>query len=233
MKGKRIMKTKLIIVVTLFVVLIFSLYSRPSYNGTSVGCAGGSCHSLTQNIVTASDLGGMQVEITVTGVQTGAHVAGELVNGSGSVVVYLNSTSNNPFTLTAPSAGTYIVNAGYRYPSLNWGTTSVNVTGTSSTGDGNKKVENKFQLYGNYPNPFNMETLIKFDIDKNTFTKLNIYNTKGQKVKTLVDRQYVAGTYTIKWNGKDDSENDLSSGTYILELVNGKNRMSRKIMLLK
>ena len=61
-------------------------------------------------------------------------VGGELVTVEGMVVDVINSTSNNPFTLTAPSEGVYTVNAGYKDPNRDWGSTSIVV---SSTGIGN------------------------------------------------------------------------------------------------
>jgi hypothetical protein len=66
----------------------------------------------------------LQVEVTITG-NTG-NVAGELVDGGGNVVDVINTTSNNPFILTAPSEGTYLVNAGYKNPSRRWDSTHVN-----------------------------------------------------------------------------------------------------------
>jgi hypothetical protein len=75
--------------------------------------------------VTATVLTGNQVRITLTG--TTGNVAGELVNSSGVVVAVINTTSSNPFTLTAPSAGSYTVNAGFKNPRRQWGTTTVNI----------------------------------------------------------------------------------------------------------
>jgi hypothetical protein len=110
----------------MFVIMLFTLtQSQPDFNGTTPGCSGGGCHTLQTGIVTATVLSGNQVQITLTG-NTG-NVAGELVNSNGVVVAVNNSTGSNPFTLTAPSSGTYTVNAGFRNPSRQWGTTSVDI----------------------------------------------------------------------------------------------------------
>ena len=107
--------------------LIFSLtlllHSEPGFNGSAPGCSGSGCHTFQDNIVSVVPLNNLQVQITLTG-NTG-NVAGELVNGSGTVVAVINSTSNNPFILTAPSEGTYLVNAGYKSPSRRWDSTHV------------------------------------------------------------------------------------------------------------
>jgi len=66
----------------------------------------------------------LQVQITITG--NSGKVAGELVDGGGNVVAAINSTSNNPFILTATSEGTYLVNAGFKNPSpRRWDSTHV------------------------------------------------------------------------------------------------------------
>ena len=98
--------------------LTILLHSEPGFNGSAPGCSGSGCHTFQDNIVSVVPLNNLQVQITLTG-NTG-NVAGELVNGSGTVVAVINSTSNNPFILTAPSEGTYLVNAGYKSPSRRW-----------------------------------------------------------------------------------------------------------------
>jgi flagellar assembly factor FliW len=120
------MKVSGILATILLVVIIVSLLqSEPGFNGTTAGCNGSGCHTMLSGNVTATVLSSNQVQITVSG--TTSRVAGELVNSSGVVVAVINSTSSNPFILTAPSGGTYTVNAGYKNPNLRWGTTTVNV----------------------------------------------------------------------------------------------------------
>lgn len=106
---------------TLFITL--NLHSEPGFNGSAPGCSGSGCHTFQDNNVSVVPLSNLQVQVTVTG-NTG-NVAGELVNTSGTVVAVMGSTSNNPFILTAPSEGTYLVNAGYKNPSRRWDSTHV------------------------------------------------------------------------------------------------------------
>jgi hypothetical protein len=119
MKSMHLLLTGLI---TLF--LIFNLHSEPGINGPSPGCSGSGCHSFQDNIVSVVPMSGLQVQVTITG-NTG-NVAGELVDGGGNVVAVINTTSSNPFILTAPSEGTYLVNAGFKNPSpRRWDSTHV------------------------------------------------------------------------------------------------------------
>ena len=118
-------KQYLLLIVLIILSLPFYLSSEPGFNGTSPGCSGSGCHTFQDNSVTVVPLSNLQVQITLTG--TTAKVGGELVNSSGTVVAVINSTSSNPFILTAPSEGTYLINAGYKSPALRWDSTHVNV----------------------------------------------------------------------------------------------------------
>jgi len=118
MKSGQLLLTGLM---TLF--LTFYLHSEPGFNGSSPGCSGSGCHSFQDNIVSVVPMSNLQVQVTITG--TSSRVGGELVDGGGNVVAVINSTTTNPFTLTAPSEGTYLVNAGYKNPSRRWDSTHV------------------------------------------------------------------------------------------------------------
>jgi len=118
------MKSKKLLLTTLVTLcLTFNLHSEPGFNGSSPGCSGSGCHSFQDNTVSVVPMSNLQVQVTITG--TSSKVGGELVDGGGNVVAFVNSTSNNPFILTAPSEGTYLVNAGYKNPSKRWDSTHV------------------------------------------------------------------------------------------------------------
>jgi hypothetical protein len=108
-------------IILLFVT--FNLHAEPGFNGSAPGCSGSGCHTFQDNNVSVVPLNNLQVQVTVTG--NSGNVAGELVNSSGTVVAVMGSTSNNPFILTAPSEGTYLINAGYKNPSRRWDSTHV------------------------------------------------------------------------------------------------------------
>ena len=88
-------------------------------------------------------------------------------------------------------------------------------------------------LKANYPNPFNPSTSISFDLATAGNVKLEIYNIKGQKVKTLINDIYTSGTHTVEWNGIDDLNNPLSSGIYLYKMTTEDHSETRKMLLMK
>jgi flagellar hook assembly protein FlgD len=90
-----------------------------------------------------------------------------------------------------------------------------------------------FQLYQSYPNPFNSETIIKYDLLKSCEVNLTIYNILGQKVKTLANERQEAGSKTIGWDGKDEKGKDLASGIYFYQLKAGEVTQTKRMVLLK
>jgi flagellar hook assembly protein FlgD len=85
----------------------------------------------------------------------------------------------------------------------------------------------------NYPNPFNPSTEIKFDLPVNTNVSLEIFNIKGQKVMTLINDFYQAGSYSINWNGTDSNSKKVSSGIYFYKMTTEKETLIKKMMILK
>ncbi len=87
-------------------------------------------------------------------------------------------------------------------------------------------------ISGNYPNPFNPETTIKYNlIGKIQTPQIEIYNIKGQLVKSL-DLPGKPGLNTIVWNGKSDAGKKASSGVYFYRLINENKTVATKKMLL-
>ena len=85
----------------------------------------------------------------------------------------------------------------------------------------------------NYPNPFNPETNILFDLPESGQVKLEIYNIKGQRVKTLLDCYMSSGRSEMLWNSKDDNGKRVSSGVYLYRLQTPTNIITKKMLLLK
>jgi len=93
-------------------------------------------------------------------------------------------------------------------------------------------VNNSFNLT-NYPNPFNPETTISFDLSEPALVELGIYNIKGQKLRILTNSYYNAGKHTIIWDGKNNCQQQCTSGVYLLKLQNGNKEQSKKVLMLK
>lgn len=95
--------------------------------------------------------------------------------------------------------------------------------------ENHSEVPSDFKLMQNYPNPFNNQTTINFIIPERQTVKLDVYTPTGELVDTLINREFEAGTHSVKWDsGK------LGSGIYFYTLnINGNNTLSRKAILLK
>lgn len=99
------------------------------------------------------------------------------------------------------------------------------------------RIETRPEVYAlrnNYPNPFNPETTIKYQLPEAGDVKLEIYNMLGQVVRTLVNQHQSAGRYTIQWNASNDYGQDLSSGIYFYRVqVGGEFTNVKKMLLVK
>jgi hypothetical protein len=91
----------------------------------------------------------------------------------------------------------------------------------------------EFSLLQNFPNPFNPETTIQYNLAESADVNLHIYNVVGQVVRTLVSERQSAGRYRVQWSGMDDRGVPVSSGIYFYEIRAGKNKQVLKLMLLK
>ncbi len=88
-------------------------------------------------------------------------------------------------------------------------------------------------LMQNYPNPFNPSTTIRYTLAKATKVRLDIFNLKGQKVCSLVDAVQQMGGYSVVWDGKDSGGKPVSSGVYLYRLSYDKQKLDRRMLLLK
>lgn len=89
-------------------------------------------------------------------------------------------------------------------------------------------------LHNNYPNPFNPITTISFSLADNVENaKIEIFNIKGQKIKTLVNSYLEKGTHNVVWNGTDKSGKKVVSGLYFYKLTTGKETAVKKMLLLR
>jgi len=88
-------------------------------------------------------------------------------------------------------------------------------------------------LGGNYPNPFNPETIIAFTLAKHGLVEIDVYNIKGERVRGLVNGLLSAGNHQVIWDGADDMGRVAGSGVYFYRLKAGGVVATRKMVLLK
>jgi len=98
---------------------------------------------------------------------------------------------------------------------------------------GNILPVNGTKLIGNIPNPFNPTTAISFSLDNAGFVNIDIYNVKGEKVRTLVNENLEATTHSVIWNGDDDQGKSISSGIYFYKMRTGSFTATKKMILMK
>ncbi|MBN2009481.1 T9SS type A sorting domain-containing protein [candidate division KSB1 bacterium] len=91
----------------------------------------------------------------------------------------------------------------------------------------------EYQLFNNYPNPFNPSTTISFSVPNVDDVSLCIYNSMGQKVSTVWEGMAQAGLHSVQWNGKYDSGKIASSGLYFYELKSSQGVSREKMLLVK
>ena len=90
-----------------------------------------------------------------------------------------------------------------------------------------------YRLAGNFPNPFNPKTNIRFDLPAAQSVRLDVYGPDGRHVVTLVDGQMPAGYHSVAWNGRDGSGGAVASGVYFYRIEAGPLRQTSKMLLLK
>jgi len=147
------------------------------------------------------------------------------------------STSDSyNFTTDYSSAGEYELDL---YVTDNFGSRSelnfeweIVVNDVSSVEDNIIPLETK--LVGNFPNPFNPTTTIQYALNKSGFVKIEIYNAKGQKLKSLVNQNQTAGNKSVIWNGVNENGDRTGSGLFLYKLVfNGNVLSMKKCIMLK
>jgi hypothetical protein len=89
------------------------------------------------------------------------------------------------------------------------------------------------QLHGNYPNPFNPETLVNYSIESPSFVVMEIFNVKGQKVRSLLNTFKEAGHHHEIWNGLDDHQRAVGSGVYFIRMDTKDYSATRRMVLMK
>lgn len=98
--------------------------------------------------------------------------------------------------------------------------------------DGSSEVPSHYNLSNNYPNPFNPTTSIEFDLPRRSHVTIEIFNLLGQKVATLIDEEYPAGSHSVTWNGRS-SGSPVSTGIYLYRLKAGDFVQTKKMVFLK
>jgi hypothetical protein len=208
--------------------------------GIDGGCSDGLDNSSYSFNVTAAMNGA--VVYSAAGMRNKTHTPGtgylervEIKQGSGSSAAAM-TVEDKVF----PAAGSATVNGTFN-GNTDWAMIAVVIKpqANGSPGDfdndstGAAGAPAAFQLYPNYPNPFNLQTKIEYYLPSEMSVRLFIYNLYGQKIRTLVNGVQSAGRNLVQWNGTDDGDATVGSGIYLVQLEAGTERLTRRLILLK
>jgi predicted esterase len=90
-----------------------------------------------------------------------------------------------------------------------------------------------YNLYDNYPNPFNPETTIHFQIPKSSHVVLKVYNLLGQEIRTLTEEPLASGYHKVLWDGNDNKGKLVASGLYLYMMRAGQFSQTKKMILVR
>ena len=126
-----------------------------------------------------------------------------------------------PFTGAAPDLGAFEVGL---------------TTDVKDVNDSGSQPEN-FNLHQNYPNPFNPGTRIVYEIPTQSFVKMRVFDLLGREIIELVSEEKTAGSYVVKWDGRDSKGEEAASGIYLYTMKisntqNGQSFIETKKMIL-
>ncbi|MDQ3019457.1 MAG: T9SS type A sorting domain-containing protein [Bacteroidota bacterium] len=170
----------------------------------------------------------------------------ENVSGADSYTIQLSGDvtfSNTIISQTSTTSGFHIPLSVLDYDSIYyWRANARNNFGTSSWSPVwnfrtilkvginliTEQIPTEFNLFNNYPNPFNPATVIRYSLIENRFTNLTIYDMLGNEVAVLVNEKQSPGHYSVDFNGAD-----LSSGVYFYKIISGEFIQIKKMMLIK
>jgi hypothetical protein len=114
------------------------------------------------------------------------------------------------------------------YLALGWEGLTKLVQTSSAIETTGYNITEEFNLYKNYPNPFNPSTTIEFDLPKSSNVKIEVYNIAGQKIQTLLNKKMSAGSHKVDFNAEN-----LSSGVYFYKIEAGEFQDVKKMILLR
>ncbi|MFA7287510.1 MAG: T9SS type A sorting domain-containing protein [Melioribacteraceae bacterium] len=96
-----------------------------------------------------------------------------------------------------------------------------------------KYIPASFELYNNYPNPFNPVTTIRYDLPVTSRVNITVYDILGRKIIELINSEMEAGKQQVVWNGKNSYGSEVASGIYLYRLTTSKFSNVKKMILIK
>ena len=154
------------------------------------------------------------------------------------IVVYFTSGNATGFFLDIGNPNSRSsINSGFGWVSqtnFNFRIRPIVAANTITSVNSTESIPDHFELFNNYPNPFNPSTVISYQISTSSKVQLKIYDILGREVALLVNQEQQPGIYKINFNSQLASGGrQLSSGIYFYQLHAGNNINTKKMLLIK
>ena len=179
------------------------------------------------DVIEPSGTATLEMSYHGNGTEVGAIVADTTTNLQGRAVGFVLSGFSYHYIRDARAQG-YLAREEHMFRIINW------LGNLWSPGLGSGPAVPTNSLLQNYPNPFNPTTTIRYSIAERGHVSLRVYNVAGQLVKTLVDEvQSPAAIEPVRWDGRNDAGQPVSSGVYFYKLIAKNYTQTKKMVLLK
>jgi len=161
-------------------------------------------------------------------------ISGQAGNGGRSAFLTFDPIALNTQSATPHDAG-YVWVGAHSYSGRNVSPLALAYEGLGAAVNTDNEIAmpNRFELKGNYPNPFNPSTSIAYSIDFNSDVNVTVYSLLGEEIATLFAGDITPGTHEVRWNGVDNAGVAVASGVYIYRVEANNQALTGKMMLLK
>ena len=214
-----------------------SIYFADELNGWSGGSSDsgpyGYIHKTTDGGETWSTISNIDIPAIISVSFSNKDIGWAVGNGSSGPIIKTTDGGNNWFhqeSGTVSSIRSVFIIDSVTAWTAGFGSIMKTTNGgvTSISEDEIEKSPTNFNLQQNYPNPFNPSTTIKFSLPSSGYTTLKIYNTLGEELAVLLDKELTTGNYKAEWNA-----GGLSSGVYFYQLKTEGFIETKKMILMK
>ncbi len=191
------------------------------------------------NYASTNGINQISGNVTIDGRQALSNVSLTVKNTDGDIIAFARTNEDGDFTLVnIPNENIQVIASimGYQSVSENMtvtGDETISYTMTSALSNDNTTTPMVKTQINNYPNPFNPSTTISFTLANDEQVSLDIYNIKGQKVKSFFNEKMTKGNHQVVWNGKDNNNKDVTSGIYFAKVKGQMTNATRKMLLIK
>ena len=162
--------------------------------------------------------------------------------GAEDIAISTKNVRHNTHKTLSDYAGGAIICWSENDPNLGWAIFAQQVSRDGKLGEvlttsvsswTDNKTQREYILHPGYPNPFNSEMVIRYELPENTYARLSIFDLSGKEVIALVKAEQSHGMHKVIWNGKNQGGREVISGIYLYQLRAGHFVKTRKALFIK